>query len=170
MSASSEPPSSGVPSSGSPPPSYDSICPINDGKHDDILGLLKARALDASTNWKNWIPIVGPAIQASTGDWGTVTHGKNLPDIDAAIGAAKAQLNGDGTAANPGLVATWRTKVDGIIGDFATQLDTLFKNLDTDISTLIESKIYGLQEWVIVLAINLFFLGVIVFFVVFYYR
>lgn len=164
----SPPPS--IPSSGSPLPTYDEMCPIDDGKHDGLKQLLEAKAFDASTNWKNWIPLIGPAIQASTGDWGTVTRGTSLPDIDAAIGLAKAELNGDGTKTRPGLVAQWRDCINHLDGEFATDLNDLFTNLSDDISTLVEAKVYGIQEWIIVLGINLFFLGVIIFCVVFYYR
>ena len=138
---------------------------------------MEEQAWDDGVGWKQWIPFIGPSVnQAWKGDNISDIGGQKYdPDavknmINEIHGYIYGSTDPKTGKHTEGAIATWRSWITDEMSKQYGDMDDLVSHLSEDINDIVDLRVFKLQEWVIIVIINMSFLALVVFVMVFYYR
>ena len=140
-------------------PPFGDLC--GEDKVDDRLA---ACALKTNQSLWNTIPFIGPSLASNPPFEVGAPDPKKCPTaiIDKAITDFQGTLQGE--------IDDWRRLQNQFDGEVAEMLDDFFGDFHKDVEAIVDDKILGLTFRQGVLGINVVCLGVVVLFIVMYYR
>ena len=153
-----------APPSGEVGPNYARYCPLDD--HPQLKTEVYNASTEKSVGWKQYVPFVGPAI-SEAGYGFNFTHSP-AGDLDEQLEKANILLNG--SPGQRGEVARWRSLLSQDAEANSQLSKDLMSVIENNVKSMVSTKIYALKEWQILTGVYVIALGVVLAFVVFYYR